>query len=947
MIQVIRVTSREGRDSAGSALFHDIRRTLGIDSITAVKTARVYRLEGISADEARAFGERVLCESVNQAMCLNEPMFAADGDVIEVAYKPGVMNPEAASILKAAHDLGFGALVAADSSTEYAFAGSPSVDDLRLVVDRLLVNKTVQRVVTEEPETLAITGTRGAITIIPIRGMDDDALMALSKDKLFLTIEEMRVVQEHFAGLGRDPTDGELETIAQTWSEHCSHKTFAATIVVSGVEKPSLFTRLKDEAWKHDALIVSAFEDNSGVIGFYDGLAVCLKVETHNSPSALEPYGGAATGTGGVIRDILGTGQGAQVVLSMDMFCLAPPNLDTNVWTLPPGCLHPDYLLRHVVRGVRDYGNRMGIPTANGSFHFHPDFRAKPTVIVGAAGIIPILRAKKGQPRPGDAIIAIGGRTGRDGIHGATFSSAAMTDRTASVNANAVQIGHAIEEKRTSDALIACRDQNLIVAVTDCGAGGFSSAIGEIGKDTGIDVRLERAPTKYDGLAPWEIWVSESQERMVLAVAPENVGRVLEICKSRNVEATELGLFTDTHRLVVTYDGETLCDLDMAFMHHGLPPRTLVANWQPPAEDIPSSPDGDLFEDMVRVMGHLNICSKESVVRGYDHGVQGTNALPPYGGVEHDGPNDAVVLQPIPDKPYGLVVAHGLNPILMRQHPYWGACWAIAEAMANYVAVGGNPDECALVDNFIWPSPNEHWLGGLDLAMDAIVDAMQVLGTPFVSGKDSLSSTYLKDGWRIDIPPVLCVTAFGRIPDVGKTVSADFKRIGTRIVLVGELDPSAMGGSAYYDLYGKTGTNIPKIDLVKLRDRLRAVHRLIAEGHVLACHDVSEGGVFAAVTEMCIGGAIGARLGLNLLGNGDPACLLFNEMAGCFILEIDSAVNLDALFGDVPHRLIGFTADEKATSLWTAPPPTSIYLGGVLLDELVAAWKNPLTEVFS
>ncbi len=944
MIQEIRVATRGGPDTRGEDILAEIKR-LGVTTITDVKTVRVYRLEGLSADDARRFANALLAEDVNQSHTLNAPLShgAAYWHQVEVAYKPGVMNPEAASIMKAARDLGFAGLVAVDSSTEYAFMGSPSSADLRLVLDRLLVNKTVERVVTEPPTTLVISGEPGTITIVPIRSLDDDGLMELSRDKLFLNLEEMRVIQTHFREMGRDPTDAELETIALTWSEHCGHKTFKAKLIVDGREKEPLITRIKKGVEKFPAGALSAFEDNSGVAEFYDGLAVCGKVETHNSPSAIEPYGGAATGSGGVFRDIMGTGQGAKVIASTDMFCFAPPDLDPA--ELPPGCLHPHYLLRRVVAGVRDYGNRMGIPTANGSVHFHKDFRAKPTVIVGSYGVIPVKQCQKGKPEVDDRVIVLGGRTGRDGIHGATFASGEMTERTISVNASAVQIGNAIEEKRMFDAILACRDAGFIRAITDCGAGGFSSAIGEMGSEIGVKVELERAPLKYTGLAPWEIWLSESQERMILAVAPENVTHVLLVCSDLNVEATELGEFTGDRRLVVTYEGAAVCDLDMQFLHHGLPQRVLTASWRP---STPRASRPDLPVDWQAVcravLRHPNICSKEPIVRQYDHSVQGTNALPPFSGDRgQNGPNDALALAPVLGKPYGLVISHGLNPILMRIDPYWGAVWAATEAMANLVAVGGNPEEAWLIDNFIWPMPDEESLGALDRAVDACVDVMDAFKVPFISGKDSLSSTYrAKDGTVIKIPPVLCVSAFGRIPDVGTTVSSDFKEVGSTIMLVGRLSPWAMGGSVYYDVRGLVDCEIPQVDLKEVARRFKKVHQFINSGSILSCHDISEGGLLAALAEMCFGGNVGADIELLRLGDGYADALLFNEMAGCFLVEVPRQEELPILNAGIYAVEIGHTVQERTINVSDRFQP----LFSADVASLKGAWQAPMKEVF-
>ncbi len=509
------------------------------DKNLKIKTIKVYRLEGINLQETKLLAEKLLSESLTQIYSINKPL--TKEKVIEIAYKVGVMNPEVGSILKASEDLGI-KLKAADSSHEY----------IASIVDKTnLYNPLIEYVVEKEPETLIIKGTSGKTKIIPLRKMSDEDLIEVSRDKLFLNLEEMRVIQDYFKDLIRDPTDLELETLAQTWSEHCAHKTFKAKLIVDGKMKEPLFTRLKKEALKHNKNIVSAFVDNAGVMDFYGGWAINGKAETHNAPSAIEPYGGAMTGSGGVFRDVVATGQGAKAVVSTDIFCLAPPDMDKA--KLPAGTLPPDYILKRVVSAVRDYGNRIGIPTNNGSFHFHGDFRAKPIVLVGSYGILPKSKAKKGEPKLGDVAVVIGGRTGRDGIHGATFSSGEMSERTSTVNATAVQIGNAIEEKRTFDAILEARDQDLIRAVQDLGAGGFSSAIGEIGEETGVTVHLEKAPLKYQGLAPWEIWVSESQERMLIVLSPKNLGEFLEICKKYNVEATKIAELNGSKKLQVSY----------------------------------------------------------------------------------------------------------------------------------------------------------------------------------------------------------------------------------------------------------------------------------------------------------------------------------------------------------------------------------------------------------
>ena len=869
-----------------------------------MSTIKVYRLEGISVKEAKVLAEKLLCEEINQKYTINKPIVSA---VFEIAYKPGVMNPEVASIIKASEDLGI-KLLACDSSKEY-------------LDKKVSLNFLTEYIVKEEPVTLLIGGKEGKIQIIPIRNMVDGSLMEASKDKLFLSLEEMRAIQKYFQSMDRDPTDLELETLAQTWSEHSGHKTFKAKLIVDGIEKKPLIERIKNEALKHSKNIVSAFEDNSGVMDFYDGFGICGKVETHNAPSAIEPYGGAMTGSGGVFRDIAATGQGAKNIASTDIFCFAP--LDLPEEKLPKGCLPPEYLLKKVVSGVRDYGNRMGIPTNNGSVHFHQDFRAKPSVIVGAYGIIPKKYAKKGRPKLGDLIICVGGRTGRDGIHGATFSSGEMTERTIEVNAAAVQIGNAIEEKRMFDALLEARDKDLIRMVQDCGGGGFSSAIGEIGEDLGVSVDIKKAPLKYQGLSPWEIWMSESQERMIVVLDPKNLKSFENICKKYNTEVTVLGKFDGSKKLKVTFGKKIVSDLDMKFLHHGLPKRVLKAKREFRVQNsefrIPETPKNqkEWASILEKVLSHGNVCSKEPIVRLYDHSVQGTCDLQPYSGKNLDGPNDSPVLRPLLDKKYGLVISHGLNPVFNNVDPYWGSIWACAEALSNFVAVGGDYKNAALVNNYIWPFPDEESLWSLDKSVTAVCDFMKAFKIPVISGKDSLSSTYRGvDGQVIKIPPVLCMSVLGKIKDTTKTVTSDFKKIDSTIVLIGKME----------------GSNVPKVDMKILPKTFDAIYYGIQNNKILSCHDVSEGGIISAVFEMCVGGNCGVKISLE-------KDKVFNETAGTFIVEVENEKIAKKLFQNAPFIILGETQKEPVVKVEG--------LFSVDVSKLKKAWQEPMRRLFS
>ena len=643
----------------------------------------------------------------------------------------------------------------------------------------------------------------------------------------------------------------------------------------------------------------------------------------------------------------MATGQGAQVIASTDMFCFAPPDFPAE--QLPSGCLAPDYLLRNVVAGVRDYGNRMGIPTNNGSVHFHKDFRAKPTVIVGAYGIAPENICKKGIPHPGDLILVIGGRTGRDGIHGATFSSTQMTASTSSVNANAVQIGNAIEEKRMTDALLIARDNHLIRAITDCGAGGLSSAIGEMANPQGAHVTLEKTPLKYVGLNPWEIWVSESQERMICAIAPEHVKEFTNICDKYNVEVAHIGTFTDTKKLVVTYHDALVCDLDLEFLHNGMPLQPLSATYAPKEYKDPLTIPMPTNWIMLykKILADWNICSKESIVHQYDHGVQGTNVLPPFSGITYQGPNDATVLTPLLGKSYGLIISHGMNPILNKSDAYAGSWWAIVEALANLVAVGGNYADTYLIDNFIWPCPDQTTLGQLDASLQACIDAMKLFNIPFISGKDSLSSTYrYADGTMLQIPPVLCISAMGKIPDVAKTVTSDFKHEGSLIILLGELDSYAMGGSAYLAATNPdhlTDYKVPHIHKEKLPTLFATVHSLINCDIIQACHDISEGGIAITLAEMCFGSNLGAQINLSFLNNIRTDFFLFNETAGCFLIEVAQKDFNPKLFANIDYQIIGTTIAQPCINVHQQNQP----LFNVSIAELHAAWQHPIKEIFA
>ena len=552
----------------------------------------------------------------------------------------------------------------------------------------------------------------------------------------------MRTIRAHFIELGRDPTDVELETVAQTWSEHCSHKTLAGRIRYRGPEgerafenmlKETIFAATVDIRKKlgDDDWCVSVFKDNAGIVRFDEKNNIVFKVETHNHPSALEPYGGANTGIGGVIRDPMGTGMGARPVCNTDVFCFAPP--DTPGDSLPPGVLHPRRIMRGVVEGVRDYGNRMGIPTINGAVYFDERYLGNPLVYCGNVGMIDRDKSFK-EPKAGDLIVAVGGRTGRDGIHGATFSSAELHSESETLSGGAVQIGNAITEKMVLDVLMVAQERGLYSAVTDCGAGGLSSAVGEMGEEIGAEVQLERIPLKYEGLSYTEMWISEAQERMVLSVPEEKWEELHALCASEGVEATVIGRFEPTGRLVLKYEGNEVADLAMEFLHDGRPPVIREATYEPPKAAplvVPKREAPDYTNDVTAILGSLNVASKHWIIRQYDHEVQGGSVVKPLVGIANDGPGDAAVIRPVLDSRQGVVLSCGMNPCYGDWDTYHMATSAIDEAIRNCVAVGADPKRIAILDNFCWGNTERaETLGSLVRAALACYDLATAWETP-------------------------------------------------------------------------------------------------------------------------------------------------------------------------------------------------------------------------
>jgi phosphoribosylformylglycinamidine synthase len=683
----------------------------------------------------------------------------------------------------------------------------------------------------------------------------------------------------------------------------------------------------------------SAFVDNAGIVDFDDEHEVSFKVETHNHPSAIEPFGGANTGVGGVVRDVLGVS--AKPIAATDVLCFGPQDPKTAA-ALPEGVLPPRRVRSGVVAGVRDYGNKLGLPTVGGAIWYDAGFTANPLVFCGCVGLAPKGRHPR-RPVAGDRVIVLGGRTGRDGLRGATFSSMTMDAQTGEVAGASVQIGDPITEKGLVEVITRARDAGLYHAITDCGAGGLSSAVGEMGSQGGAEVELAHVRLKYPGLAPWEIWLSEAQERMVLAVPAQAAGELQRLCDLFDVELTDIGAFTASGRLVVRSAGRVVLDLDNAFLHEGRPERRLSAVLPARATArLPAWPAApDPLELLLRLLGHPNIASKADVIRSYDHEVQGATVVKPLTGAADDGPADACVLKPIGTAgTRGLVLAHGLNPEYGKRDPYRMAVSAIDEAIRNAVATGADPARIALLDNFCWGDPaRPETLGALVAAAQGCYDAAVQHGAPFISGKDSLNNEYLGvDGLRHAIPPTLLISALGLIDDIGRAVTMDLKAAGNLVYVLGQAQ-GRLGGS-HLGLLGLPeyaaaieGGEVPG-PAAEAPRLYRALHAAMRAGLVRACHDVSEGGLAVAAAEMCIGGRLGMRLAVE---GTDPLAALFGETNGTLLAEVrpEDAPQFEAALAGLPARRAGEVT--AAATLELAWPGGQLVAG---LEVLVAAWTG-------
>ncbi|MBU1910538.1 MAG: phosphoribosylformylglycinamidine synthase, partial [Verrucomicrobia bacterium] len=952
------IPDARGRDTAVRA-----RRFLRLP-VTSCRTRDAYKVDmALSPADTRrvcrAFADPVTARAAGGR--LPPPRFDW---LIEVGFKPGVtdnLGHTAREAIRDVLDRSPGPREGVYTATQYFLRGEGlRREDVERLGRDLLANELIQTWRVYSPAEWAAAPPDTELPVIretnePVaRAVDlggaDEELRRISREGvLSLDLDEMRTIRDYFArpevrsaraalGLPRSPTDVEVECLAQTWSEHCKHKIFAARIRYvdeAGREEwiDSLFkTYIRgatERIGRDTDRLVSVFTDNAGIIRFNERYHLAYKVETHNTPSALDPYGGAITGIVGVNRDLIGAGMGCELLCNTWGYCFASPFHDGPV---PEGLMHPHRIRDGVHQGVIDGGNQSGIPWARGFERFDERFLGKPLVFCGTVGRIPRTLQDRPSERkevfPGDLIVMCGGRIGKDGIHGATFSSEALRKESP---AQAVQIGDPITQRRMYEFLIEARDLGLYRAITDNGAGGLSSSVGEMSRlSGGAELDLARAPLKYEGLQPWEILLSEAQERMTLAVPPEHVAALQALARRHDVEATVLGRFTDSGALVVRYGDPVVGRLDLDFLHEGCPRLTLEARWTPPSIPRPARPrPGARTGVLLELLRSLNVCSKEYKSRRYDAEVKGLSVVKPFVGAHADMPADATVMRVEHGRREGVILAEGIHPFLSDLDPYAMAASAVDEAVRRVISAGGSLDRIAGLDNFCWPDPmlsektpdGPFKLAQLVRANRALYDVTTAYGVPCISGKDSMKNDSVRGGKKISIPPTLLFSTLGILDDVRRAVTPDFKRAGDWIYAIG-LTRAELGASEYHRVLaarqgrpGAVGGEPPSLDVKSAPSLYRAMARATQAGLLRSSHTPTLGGLAVALALAAMGGDLGADVDLSAAPATpelDDDALLFSESNSRFVVTCapEGAAALEALFKDLPCGRIGTVTTE-------------------------------------
>ena len=981
----------EWHDARGEKLQQQIKDFFKFDP-GVVRTRDVYTVEAdITQLEAEKLA-KLLCNNVLQSYRVGKSVSENFTDldknctcVVAVGFRPGVTDNVARTLRDAAGDvlgrkLSDSEFVA--SSVEYLFYGDMPESTAQKIGSSLLANLLIQSVTVVGGKTLHDSGVpvnlpkAGTLDQVLVRNIDlhvsDEELVNISrKGTLSLSLDEMKAVQNYFhTASGREqykltsePTDLELEVIAQTWSEHCKHKIFSAEIDYSDLDNPANSCHISNcyktfiqkstkELAPEVGYLVSVFKDNAGVVDFNSDCDVAYKVETHNSPSALDPYGGAMTGIVGVNRDPMGTGQGAELLINVWGYCFGSPFCDPEL--VPEGLLHPRRLRDGVHKGVIDGGNQSGIPYGNGWEYFDDRYIGKPLVYCGTVGKLP--KSINGIPGaaksilPGDLIVMGGGRIGKDGIHGATFSSEELHKDSP---VQAVQIGDPITQKKLSDFLIEARNRGLYRFITDNGAGGLSSSVGEMAEICGgcrIDLAL--APLKYAGLQPWEILVSEAQERMSFAVPPEKIDEFKTLAAERDVEVSVLGEFTNDGKFHVLYDGKTVGCIDIEFMHGGLPKMHLKAVWKAPKFPEPDCSKRDAAKDLVAMVGRLNIASGEYKARQYDHEVKGLSVIKPYVGKCRDVASDATVTMIEPLSSEGIILSSAILPGYSDIDTYWMTASSIDLAFRRVISVGGSRSRIAGLDNFCWPDPvqsektpdGEYKLAQLVRANQALYDFTKKFRIPCISGKDSMKNDSTRGGRKISIPPSLLFSVIAKMDDISLSQTLDFKRSGDLVYVLGETKKE-LGGSEYFRMLGAVGNEVPKVDADSANKFYDTVIAATKKGLPDALATPALGGLGVLFAKMAMAGRLGAEIDLDKI----PATpgltaleVLFSESNVRFVATVppDKQSEFEKLFAGHKIACVGKVVAS----------PVLKFTGkgvnfNVELSDLLASYKTTLDQI--
>ena len=934
-------------------------RSLGLQ-VDELHLISVYTIATSSRDFTPHELERIgalLANPVVQEFTIDKPTQKPFDYAIEVGFLPGVTDNVGNTAKQTIEDFFSMRFVEGESvytSQLYFVCGNlPPVTLHKLA--STLANPLVNRVYVKTRQEYNDTGMDPVVPEVHLDelptaetvnlNLDDRELARLGKEgiadlatherrgPLALDLAQLHVIRDYFKKKGREPTDVELESLAQTWSEHCKHTIFASAMdhdVPLGLYKTYIqaaTNKIREERGDGD-ICLSVFSDNSGAIVFDDTYLVTHKVETHNSPSALDPFGGALTGIVGVNRDTIGFGLGAKPCLNYYGYCVGDPNTDPTLYrgkNRQNPVLSPRQILDGVVRGVGVGGNCSGIPTPQGWCWFDDRYRGKPLVFAGTVGVMPRENGQRKlyekRAEAGDLIVMVGGRVGKDGIHGATFSSEALDPKSP---VTAVQIGDPITQKKFSDVIVKeARDWGMYRSITDNGAGGLSCSVAEMAKEcNGCHVTLDAVPLKYPGMAPWEIWISESQERMTLAVPPEKIGVFMDLMEQREVEATVIGEFTDSGRCIVECHGDIVMDIELDFLHDGLPKKTLVTTCTPktypePATGCPARLDAT----MLAMLERKNLCSTEFISIQYDHTVQGGHVLGPVQGKGRVQATASLTKVVVGSKK-GVGLSQGIFPSYSEIDPYLMAGAAIDTAIRGLVALGIPLDTIAILDNFCWCSSNEpERLGQLKRAAQGCYDFATAFGTPFISGKDSMFNDFSgfdtdNNPVKVSVPPTLLVTSIGIHGDVTKAVSIDAKFGGDLVYVVGET-AEELGGSEYFAYLGSVGNTVPKLDAVKAVARYRRLTDALSQELVASAYPVNHGGLGIALAKVAIAG----RLGMDLIISPGirPDYFLFSESLGRFVVTVCPAnrkafeliIGTDAtLLGKVGGTILRITAQD-------------------------------------